>query len=66
MNPLTPAGHTATRLLVKIDGSSGGMVFFIDGDKACTPMVVPDQPLSIMDDVAAAMPEKTSQRLSPG
>jgi hypothetical protein len=34
--------------------SSGGMVFFIDGDKACTPMAVPDQLLAMMDDVAAA------------
>jgi hypothetical protein len=48
MNPLTPPG------LVKIDGHSGGMVFFIDGDKACTPMTVPDELLAMMDDVATA------------
>jgi hypothetical protein len=30
------------------------MVFFIDGDKACTPMAVPDELLSMMDDVATA------------
>jgi hypothetical protein len=29
------------------------------------PMAVPDQLLAMMDDVAAAMPEKTSQWLSP-
>jgi hypothetical protein len=40
--------------LVKIDGSSGGMVFFIDGDKACTPMEVPDQLLAMSGDVATA------------
>src|SRR3984885_4443926 len=29
-------------IFAKIDGNSGGMVFFIDGDKACTPMAVGD------------------------
>jgi hypothetical protein len=27
--------------LIKIDGRSGGMVFFNDGDKACTPIRFP-------------------------
>jgi hypothetical protein len=56
MNPLTPPGlpYGDKAALVKIDGSSGGMVFFIDGDKACTAMAVPDQLLAMMDDVAAA------------
>jgi hypothetical protein len=54
MNPLTPPGlpYGDKAALVKIDGSSGGMVFFIDGDKACTPMAVPDQLLAMMDAVA--------------
>ena len=46
MNPLTPPGlpYGDKAALVKIDGNSGGMVFFIDGEtKACTPMAVPDQ-----------------------
>jgi hypothetical protein len=30
------------------------MVFFIDGDKACTPMAVPEQLLAMMDAVATA------------
>ena len=47
-----PYGDKAA--LVKIDGNSGGMVFFIDGDKACTPMAVPDQLLAMMDEVATA------------
>lgn len=34
--------------------TSAGLVFFIDGDKACTPMPVPDKLLSMMDDVATA------------
>ena len=48
--PGLPYGDKAA--LVEIDGRSGGMVFFIDGDKACTPMAVPDQLLAMMDDVA--------------
>jgi hypothetical protein len=56
MNPLTPPGlpFGDKAALVKIDGRSGGMVFFIDGDKACTPMAVPDELLAMMDDVATA------------
>ena len=27
-------------------------MFFIDGDKACTPMAVPDELLAMMDEVA--------------
>ena len=56
MNSLTPPGlpYGDKAALVKIDGSSGGMVFFIDGDKACTPMEVPDQLLAMMDAVATA------------
>ncbi len=56
MNPLTPPGlpYGNKAALVEIDGRSGGMVFFIDGDRACTPMAVPDQLLAMMDDVATA------------
>jgi hypothetical protein len=56
MNPLTPPGlpYGDKAALVRIDGSSGGLVFFIDGDKACTPMEVPDQLLAMMDDMAMA------------
>jgi hypothetical protein len=56
MNPLTPPGlpYGDKAALVEIDGRSGGMVFFIDGDKACTPMAVPDPLLAMMDDVATA------------
>ena len=56
MNPLTPSGlpYGDKAALVKVDGHSGGMVFFIDGDEACTPMAVPDELLAMMDDVAIA------------
>jgi hypothetical protein len=56
MNPLTPPGlpYGDKAALAKLDGSAGGLVFFIDGDKACTPMTVPDALLTMMDDVATA------------
>jgi hypothetical protein len=56
MNPLTPPGlpYGDKAALAKVDGNSGGLVFFIDGDRACTPMTVPDTLLSMMDDVATA------------
>jgi hypothetical protein len=56
MNPLTPPGlpYGDKAALAKVDGNAGGLIFFIDGDKACTPMPVPDTLLSMMDDVATA------------
>jgi hypothetical protein len=56
MNPLTPPGlpYGDKAALAKVDGNSGGLIFFIDGDKACTPMPVPQTLLSMMDDVATA------------
>ena len=56
MNPLTPPGlpYGDKAALARVDGNSGGLIFFIDGDKACTPMPVPQTLLSMMDDVATA------------
>ena len=56
MNPLTPPGlpYGDKAALAKVDGNSGGLIFFIDGDKACTPMPVPETLLAMMDDVATA------------
>src|SRR6516164_5077292 len=56
MNPQTPPGlpFGDKAALVEIDGRPGGLVFFIDGDKACTPMAVPNELLAMMDDVATA------------
>ena len=44
MNPLTPPGlpYGDKAALAKVDGNSGGLIFFIDGDRACTPMPVPN------------------------
>jgi hypothetical protein len=55
MNPLTPPGLPyGDKAVLAIGGGSGGLVFFIDGDKACTPMPVPAALLAMMDDVATA------------
>ena len=53
MNPATPPGlpYGDRAILAQIDGYKGGLVFFIDGDKACTPMLAPDALLSMMRDV---------------
>ena len=54
MNPQTPAGlpYGDKAVLAQVDGNNGGMVFFIDGDKACTPMPIPVELISMMRDVA--------------
>ncbi len=54
MNPETPPGlpygdHAA---LARFDGNSGGIVFFIDNNKACTPMLAPSELVSAVDEVA--------------
>jgi hypothetical protein len=56
MNPATPAGlpYGDKAVLAQVEGNSGGLVFFIDGDKACTPMPVPHELLAMMRDVATA------------
>jgi hypothetical protein len=56
VNPGTPAGlpYGDKAALALVRGNPGGLVFFIDGDKACTPMSVPDELLTMMRDVATA------------
>jgi hypothetical protein len=56
MNPETPAGlpYGDKAVLAQVEGNTGGLVFFIDGDKACTPMPVPHELLAMMHDVATA------------
>jgi hypothetical protein len=48
--PGLPFGDKAA--LAQVEGNSGGLVFFIDGDKACTPMTVPHELLEMMETVA--------------
>jgi hypothetical protein len=57
MNPMTPPGlpygdHAA---LARFDGNPGGIVFFIDDHKACTPMLAPAELVSAIDEVATHM-----------
>ena len=54
MNPETPAGlpYGDKAVLAQVDGNKGGMVFFIDGNKACTPMPIPVELVAMMQDVA--------------
>ena len=43
LNPETPPGlpYGDKAVLAQVDNDSGGLVFFIDGKKACTPMRAP-------------------------
>lgn len=54
VNPETPPGlpYGDRAALAQVDGAAGGLVFFIDGDKACTPMPVPKEMLDLMKAVA--------------
>lgn len=54
MNPQTPSGlpYGDKAVLATVEGSVGGLIFFIDGDKACTPMLAPKELIELMDAVA--------------
>ena len=54
MNPATPPGlpYGDHAVLAQVSGDSGGLVFFIDGGRACTPMAVPGELLAMIRDVA--------------
>ena len=56
MNPTTPPGlpYGDKAALAKLDGRDAGLVFFLDGDRACTPMEAPKALLALLDDVATA------------
>ena len=56
VNPDTPPGlpYGDKAVLAQVDGNAGGLVFFIDGEKACTPMPIPQELVAMMQDVATA------------
>ena len=56
MNPSTPPGlpFGDKAALARVDGNDAGLVFFLDGDRACTPMEAPKELLALLNDVAAA------------
>jgi len=56
MNPEAPRGlpYGDNAVLAQESGDSDGLLFFIDGDKPCTPMRAPPALLSLMDRVTMA------------
>src|SRR5271170_6363883 len=56
LNPNTPPGlpYGDKAVLAQIDGDPGGLVFFIDGGQACTPMAVPGELVGMIREVAAS------------
>ena len=54
MNPETPPGLPPgdKAVLAQKEGNDGGIVFFVDKDKACSPMPIPKQLLDMLKDVA--------------
>lgn len=56
VNPETPAGlpYGDKAVLAQVEGNNGGLVFFIDGNKACTPMPIPMKLIEMMRDVATS------------
>ena len=54
MNPEAPPGlpYGDKAVFTLGGGDSNGLLFFVDGDKACTPMNAPPALLSLMDQVA--------------
>jgi hypothetical protein len=55
MNPQTPPGlpYGDHAVLAQVGGEAGGLIFFIDGDKACTPMPVPKELIDMLRDIGA-------------
>jgi hypothetical protein len=56
MNPQTPAGlpYGDKAVLAQVENYPDGLVFFIDGDKACTPMRAPPELLTLIEEVGTA------------
>jgi len=54
MNPNTPPGlpFGDGAALAQVDGNAEGLVFFIDGDRACTPMMIPHELVDVLHDIA--------------
>jgi hypothetical protein len=54
VNPNTPAGlpYGDRAVLAQVEGNAGGLVFFIDGERACTPMPIPPELLALISEVA--------------
>lgn len=55
LNPNTPPGLPPgdRAVLAQVEGDGGGIIFFIDGDLACTPMVIPAMLVKMLREVDA-------------
>lgn len=55
LNPSTPPGlpYGDRAVLATMGGHDGGVVFFIDGAQACTPMLAPAELVVMIGDVGA-------------
>jgi hypothetical protein len=53
MNPQTPPGFPFgdRAALLQKSGDEGGLIFFIDGERACSPMPVPKEFIDLMMDL---------------
>src|SRR5579862_7139979 len=56
MNPQTPPGlpYGDKAVLAQVKRNAVGLVFFIDGDQACTPMLAPPELLNLLRDVGTS------------
>ena len=56
LNPNTPPGlpFGDKAVLLQVDDKAGGLVLFIDGEMACTPMAIPQPLVTIVQGVATA------------
>jgi hypothetical protein len=57
LNPNTAAGlpFGDRAVLAQVGGDSGGLVFWIDGARACQPMAIPGDLVELMNDVGAGV-----------
>ena len=55
MNPATPPGlpFGDSAVIARIPGDEGALIFFIDAERACTPMPVPQALVEMLDRIGA-------------
>ena len=55
MNPATPPGlpFGDSAVIAKMPGDDGALIFFIDAERACTPMPVPQAHVEMLERVGA-------------
>lgn len=57
LNPQTPPGlpYGDRAILAQTKSSDGGMIFFVDGERACTPMPIPKELIEMLSDIGAGI-----------